>query len=221
MRKALVLKIKFTFSFKHEKHSLFNKIVFSFKKTTFNLKQIVFILKKIVFTIKTRSKFLWRPRSAISNQFLLPWPGSVILITIQILPTIALNYSALEIILDRLHQKDNWKTYIKHTKKGFHQTNFSDCKVTDKGPQHRCCYLAKHVRAQIYFKGISPHTFSLNIFTITRFQRKTTIHHWATIANFINFLLMCTYYHKRDIFYLKNWEKRAYSNICRLPDWLP
>ena len=51
---------------------------------------------------------------------------------------------------------------------------------------------------------------------MTNVQRKTTVHHWATNANFCSFLLIATCYHKRDIFYLKNWKKTAYSNFYGL-----
>ena len=47
-------------------------------------------------------------------------------------------------------------------------------------------------------------------------KRKTTMHHWATTGNFRSFLLMGNCYHKRNIFYLKNWEKMAYSNFYGL-----
>ena len=130
-------------------------------------------------------------------------------IKIQILPTIALNYSTLKIILDQLHQKDNWKTYIKHTQKGFHQTHFSDCKVTDKGPHHRCCYLEKQADL---FQGSHHTRFHRNIFPIIQFQRKTTMHHWATIANFRIFLLLCTCYHKRGTLTWKTGRKQRTGN---------
>ena len=78
-----------------KKHSFFDKIVFSLKKKHIQLKtnriqfkKSVFSLTEIVFTLKTRSKFPWWARSAIS-------------IKIQILLTIVLNYSTLEIILDQ------------------------------------------------------------------------------------------------------------------------
>ena len=136
---ALVLKINLTFSFKHEKHSFFDKLVFSFKKTTFNLKQIVF-------SLKTRSKFPWWPSSVIKQSI----PSSLAKECHIDLNTNSSNYSP-----KLSHPRDHSSRSI-----AFHQTNFLNCTVNDKGPHHRCCYLEKHVRTQIYFKRISPQTFS-------------------------------------------------------------
>ena len=84
----------------------------------------------------------------------------------------------------------------------FHQTNFSDCTVTDKGPHHRCCYLEKYMYAsKSILKGSHHRHVHRNIFAITWFQRKKTMHHWATTGNVCNFLLMGNCYHKRDIFF--------------------
>ena len=113
--------------------------------------------------------------------------------------------------------KKNQETNIDYPR-NHHSTKhiFSDCTVTDKGPHYRCCYLEKHMYARnSILKGSHHRRFHRNLFAITRFQRKKTMHHCATTGNFCNFLLMGNSFHKRDIFLLEKLGENGVQQFLR------
>ena len=133
-----------------KKHLFFDKLVFGFKKITFNLKQIVFSLKTI-------SKFPWWSRSVIKQSII---PSSMVKQCHIDYNTNSPNYSA-----KLSHPRDHPNRSIP-----FHQTNLTDCTVTDKGSHHRCYYLEKHMYAhKSILKGSHHRCFHGNIFAITWF----------------------------------------------------